>query len=337
MADPVHMFKALADPTRLRILRTLTSGPFHVNELVSILGAGQSTISRHLRLLAEAGLVTCRRTKTWAFYSLPTVASELSGRLLEALEDEWRESPHPDRPAIDAAVGRRRDATAAFFRRRATEWDQIRDELLGPSDHVSRLVSLLEGTGTLVDLGTGTGVLLERLAPHVDRLIGIDASPEMLELARHRTSSSPLQNSDLRLGTLEHLPLSDGEADGMIANLVLHHVAQLEPVLREMRRGLTAGGRLVIVELTDAADEAFWQSLGAQWPGFRIDDLCSLVERSGFRISRVEEPVGTLRAAQVTTAASNGHRAHPFLIEAVRLETVPSSTPTGARSGASTN
>ncbi len=315
MTEALATYKALADPTRLRILRTLAAGPFHVNELVAILDAGQSTVSRHLRLLAEAGLVSCRRTRTWAYYSLAKDGKRFPAGQIAALEADWNGGPNPDQEAIDAVLIRRRESTAAFFRKSATHWDRLRDDLLGPSTHLGRVAEIVSGTDTVVDLGTGTGVLLERLAPKAGRVIGVDASPEMLEIARHRVHAAALENTELRLGSLEHLPLSDGEADAMIANLVLHHVAEIGPVLREIRRGLAPGGRVVIVELTDTADEAFWQALGAQWPGFRPDDLCTALEEAGFASPRIED-LGLVRTNGHAPVASSA-RPNVFLIEAV--------------------
>ena len=113
-------------------------------------------------------------------------------------------------------------------------------------------------------------------------MIGVDASPEMLDVARLRVEEALLPNTELRLGTLEHLPLGDGEADTMVANMVLHHVADVPPVLREIRRALSPGGRLLIADLQEHTDEAFWSALGAQWPGFRLGDLQTWLAQAGF-------------------------------------------------------
>ncbi len=289
-----------------------------MNELVTVLGTGQSTVSRHLRLLADARLVDCRRTKTWAYYSLAKEGKGFPARQLAELESEWNGSPNPDQLAIDSVLARRRESTAAFFRRSATHWDRLRDELVGPPTHLGRLAEIVRGAETIVDLGTGTGVLLERLAPGARRLIGVDASPEMLDVARRRVRDAHLANVDLRLGALEHLPLSDGEASAMVANLVLHHVAEIGPVLREIHRGLGPEGRVVIVELTDAADESFWSVLGAQWPGFRPDDLAAELVSAGFGPARFED-LGAIGSNGRGPMPSGAARPHLFLLEAVSL------------------
>jgi ArsR family transcriptional regulator len=291
----LRILKAAADPNRLRILRVLCAGPFNVAELTEILGVGQSTVSRHLRLLSEAGLVDVRRAGTWAYYSLRVTdgdggareADVLPDELLSLLRGRWDEEG-PDARAVERVLRQRREATSVFFGQAAEGWDRRRDRALGPPRHVDRLLELVGDGETVVDLGAGTGVLLERLGPAFGRVIGIDASPEMLEIARGRAEESELARTELRLGQLEHLPLSDGEADTMVANLVLHHVADPPAEFREIRRGLSHGGRLVIADLEEHDDESFWKSLGARWPGFRPEDVREWLLAAGFESVRTE-------------------------------------------------
>lgn len=299
--DPViRPLKAAADASRLRLLRILGVGPFHVAELQEILGLGQSTVSRHLKVLAEAGLVDVRRTGTWAWYSLHPVRDDFAGRLVRLVVQD--SDPNGDAAAIREVLDRRRRTTSAFFRRTAPVWDALRDVALGPPDHLDRLVALVGRPETAVDLGTGTGVLLEKLAPVATRVIGVDASPEMLDLARERAAA----NTELRLGALEHLPLGDGEADAMVANLVLHHVANPPDALREMARALRPGGKLVIADLEEHDRESFWQTLGAQWPGFRPAEVAAWLRAAGFEPG----PCETLSAGE--------NRPAVFLLESVR-------------------
>lgn len=303
--------KAAGDRSRLRLLRVLARGTFSVAELTEVLGIGQSTVSKHLRVLAEAGLVTVRRSGTWGFYSLsPRDGAHFDARLLDLLGDALEDGADDDAAAVERVLARHRRTRSEFFRDAASRWDHVRDEALGPPAHLDRLVELAGRGGTVVDLGTGTGVLLERLARTSRRVIGVDASPEMLEEAARRASDAAVV-ADLRLGTLEHLPLSDGEADTMVANLVLHHVAQPPAVFREIRRGLVPGGRLVIAELEEHEDPSFWMGLGARWPGFRPGEMEDWLKTAGFRGIRTELP-----------SSANGHgqerRPRVFLVEARR-------------------
>jgi ArsR family transcriptional regulator len=177
--------------------------------------------------------------------------------------------------------------------------------------------------GTVVDLGTGTGVLLEKLAPRSRRLIGVDASPEMLDVARRHVEAAKLSHVELRLGALEHLPLSDGEADTMVANMVLHHVANPPEVLREIRRGLKPQGRLVVADLEEHAAESFWQTLGAQWPGFRHEDVARWLEAAGFVDVRFgDSPPPT--SPEDTTSSSSSSSGGPKRTAASSPELTPS-------------
>ena len=318
----LRSLKAAADPSRLRILRALGRGPFSVAELTEMLGLGQSTVSRHLRILTDAGLLTVRRAGTWAFYSLRATDGGNGGNGdFGASLLEWLDASRVadgDAVAVQRVLARRQSRTTQFFRESATSWDRIRDEALGPPLHLDRLVARAGDPDTAVDLGTGTGVLLERLAGCARRVIGIDASPEMLAVARERADRANLERVDLRLGALEHLPLSNGEADLMVANLVLHHVADLPSVLGEMLRGLAPGGRILVADLEEHDDERFWTAIGARWPGFRPEELAEQCESAGFTNARYE---------RVRTASTNGNgngqgsvrRPTVFLLEASRV------------------
>jgi ArsR family transcriptional regulator len=320
MNDVLKSLKATADPQRLRILAILSRGPFNVAEVTEILGVGQSTVSRHLKILADADHVEARRSGSWAFYALATDGEGgFPRRLVDLLLDSG--ALDLDADAIARVLARRQDATSAFFRSTARDWDRVRDRQLGPPVYVDRLLEMVGAARNVVDLGTGTGVLLASISS-AERVIGVDASPEMLEVARERA----LPNTDLRLGTLEHLPLSDGEADVMIANMVLHHVADLPTVLREIHRGLAGGGRLVVADVEEHPDETFWRAIGARWPGFRRDELTEWLEAAGFERVRFEaapEPplaYGNANGSSRNGTNGNGPKERPrvFLVEAHR-------------------
>jgi len=292
----LRAFKAVADPSRLRLLRLLAAGPFHVAELTEILGLGQSSVSRHLKILGDAGLVEVRRAGTWSWHSLRKVPADrpaLPDRLL-ALLDELP-GLNGDADAVDRVLAKSRHATSEFFRRTAPVWDSVRESVLGPAAHLERLVEAAGVGATVADLGTGTGILLGQLAPRFEHVIGVDASQEMLDEARRRVDEAAVPGVELRLGRLEHLPLADGEADAMIANLVLHHVADPPGALREIRRGLSRGGRLVVVDLEEYGNDSLREALGAHWPGFRPEDVRAWIAAAGFervRSGRIEPQEG---------------------------------------------
>jgi ArsR family transcriptional regulator len=297
--DPfAPIFKALGDATRLRVLRVLLSGAFNVNELVGILDLGQSRASRHLKILLDAGLVSARREGSWVYYTLSDRWSGSArtdsepGRFLRILAKELdgtngasASAAARDRLAVERCLGERRRSAETFFRDVANDWDSRRDQFQGPSDHLNQLVSSLQTTeGTIVDLGTGTGVLLERLSSRAERVIGVDAAAEMLDVARANVASSGIDNVDLRLGTLEHLPLPDGEADVMVANMVLHHVAHPPDAIREIHRGLREGGRVLVADFLAHGEESYRERLGDLWLGFEPRDIERWLDEGEFDI-----------------------------------------------------
>lgn len=313
----VSTFKALGDKTRFRLVRILREGAFNVNELVGILAMGQSGISRHLKILHGAGLVRTRREGNWAYYTLSErwsgrtsnvseasvprrdTEERRSVRFLRLLRHELARADDPeavaDQEAIHRCLEARRQRAASFFRDVATDWDAHRDRFQGPPLYLDRLAAALGpiGTpvdlGTVVDLGTGTGILLSLLSPRARKVIGVDAATEMLQMARNRVLESQLENVELRLGALEHLPIPDAEADAMVASMVLHHVNQPPQALKEVRRGLRPGGRLLLADLIAHGQEEYRERLGDLWLGFEKDDLVRWLNEADLELEECEQ------------------------------------------------
>lgn len=283
--------KGLAHEARLRILRILDHGPFTVNELVEILRLGQSGVSHHLKVLSEAGLVEGDRHGAHVFYALPRPAGRerAADRALPWLTAELARLGDPDGPAVAACLQRRAERSRSFFRERAGEWEDLRDRIMGPLDYLDRLAQAVEDCPRVVDLGTGTGTLLRHLGPRVREAIGVDASAEMLEMARGNLDRWGLANVDLRLGALEHLPLGNGEADGAVANMVLHHLDHPSRGLAEIRRVLRPGGALVVAELSPHEQESYRELLGDHWLGLDPERLRAWVREAGFEPGEAEE------------------------------------------------
>lgn len=307
-------FKALADASRLRLLRVLRRGSFNVNELVGIVGMGQSRVSRHLKILLDAGLVVARREGTWMYYtlserwndgdrSLATIAGEI------AASDELS-SFGDDEGVASCLEGRRREAER-FFRDVAESFDARRDSVEGPQHYLDDLVSQLDPHGTVVDLGTGTGVLLPRLSKRAGHVVAVDATPEMLAEARRRVTGDRLENVELRLGALEHLPVSDQEADAMVANMVLHHVGHPPDALVEIHRGLRPGGQLLLADLAAHRDESYREKLGDLWLGFQRRDLERWLVEAELELESLERirASGRRPAILIVKARRRGRRA----------------------------
>jgi len=279
----LDFYKALADPTRLRLIAILDRGEFTVQELVEILAMGQSRVSRHLKILLEAGILMVKREGTWAYYRLAIASSPLSQQLPLLRESfAGQDQVGRDVQAAAGVLAHRRRRSQAFFDRHAHQWDHLVRELLPTPDYREQLLAAVPPCETLVEVGVGTGSLLEPLSRRARAVIGVDHSPAMLQAARDALRVATLVNVDLRLGEMEHLPLESSVADVVLLNMVLHHAASPEAVIDEMARVLRPGGRLLVVDLLRHQSEWVREKLADQWLGFTCDEVCDWSRRAGF-------------------------------------------------------
>lgn len=297
--------KALADETRLRLLGVLAHHELNVGEIVQVLGMGQSRISRHLKILMDAGLVSCQRHGLWAFYSADS--GNGSRVLLQAvLEGLQGLSEHRgDLENAAQILNERKRSTVRFFDEIASDWNRLSREMLGDFDLGPAIESRLESAGvlpgTIVDLGCGPGLLLGHLAGITGRIIGVDNSPRMLEAASKLLPGG--SGISLRIGDLEHLPLRDGEADAAIMSLVLHHLASPQAGVAELGRVVKPGGLAVLADFLPHDNETLRTRYGDRWLGFSPADLAVWLERSGFQDFACEHhPVNLGLTLMVVTA-----------------------------------
>ena len=285
----LSIFKALADETRLRLVWILASYELSVNELVSLLDMGQSRISRHLKILADSGLLTFRRDGLWVFYSMPENTSANS--LWHGLEpfvqadSELAGILKSDVAMAASIVEERAIKSRQFFNSIAEDWDEINREIFGDFDLDAHILKLVPKCGVAVDLGCGTGHMLDFLLSKAQNVIGVDGSPGMLELARRRFTDSKGQVS-LRIGELDHLPLADNEADFICVSMVLHHLEKPQIVLKEILRVLKPGGSLVIADFARHNNEAMRSKYGDRWLGFEEEFFKQSL--NGFSIKTTE-------------------------------------------------
>lgn len=286
MPQTLQFFKALSDETRLRLLLVLNRHELNVNELVRFLDMGQSRVSRHLKILSDAGLLTHRRDGLWVFYS---AVDEGPGRkLIDAVQPFLAEisTAAGDLTLAAAIIEERASRTSQFFNSIAVDWDNMSREILGGFKAEEKVLELMpEKCGMAVDLGCGTGNMLEALLRRADNIIGVDGSASMLELARRRFAGEAGRVS-LRIGDLEHLPLRDAEADFVCINLVLHHLSTPQNVLFEANRVLKQGGVLVISDFEKHGDESLRTDYGDRWLGFEPETMTSFLEEAGFGLER---------------------------------------------------
>lgn len=277
----------LADPTRGRLLLALEPRELTVTELATALQLPQSTVSRHLRTLGDAGWVAARADGTSRFYRMEsTELATATKKLWEAVRESIVEQPiaRHDSARLRAVLANRRTASEAFFSTAAGKWDALRSELFGTRTELIALPGLVDDSITVGDLGCGTGAVAGAIAPFVKHVIGVDGSRAMLAAARRRLGDQP--NVELRAGELEALPIADGELGAALLVLTLHHVPEPRTVLAEAARALTQGGRIVVVDMLPHDREAYRSEMGHVWLGFSEAQLGGWLSEAGFTGSR---------------------------------------------------
>ena len=282
-----HM-SALADPTRCRLLLLLERHELTVSELCAVLRAPQSSVSRHLKTLAEDDWVTSRRDGTSRFYSMPlddldSGASRLWPLIREQVATTATDGQ--DEQRLHDVLARRRAKSEEFFATAAAGWDRLRGDLFGDTFFLWAVLGLIDPSLTVGDLGCGTGQLAETVAPHVHRVIAVDASADMLTAARARLGK--LSNVDLRQGDLEALPIPAGELDAAVMSLVLHYSPDPARALAEVARVLQPGGRVLIVDMLPHERGEYQQQMGHVWLGFSDKQTTRFLTAAGFGNVRV--------------------------------------------------
>ncbi|MGH7045045.1 MAG: ArsR/SmtB family transcription factor [Stellaceae bacterium] len=281
MDDLLAALRAVAEPTRLQLLVLCARGELTVTELTQILGQSQPRVSRHLKLLCEAGLLDRFREGSWVFYRLSQSgpASALAHHLVAAC-DESDPTIALDLQRLQAIKDQRAERASAYFRENAPQWHRIRSLYVDEAEVEAVLQHIIAASNPrdLLDIGTGTGRMLEMLAPQVDRALGIDQSREMLAVARVNLERAGLANGQVRRGDMYQLALPDASFDAVVIHQVLHYADRPAAAIAEAARVLRPAGILVIVdfaphELEFLRDEHAHRRLGftdreiAEWCG----------------------------------------------------------------------
>ncbi len=288
-----NVARALADPTRLRVMRLLADMELAVGEVAQILGQSQPRISRHVGILCDAGLAERRREGSWTF--LRQTVSERSPRKLEAAvaqllnaaeesDSAFAERCAEDRRHLAAIRSNRENAAADYFAVHAKEWDRLR-EMLGPAEKVEAALShALEGAplGQLLDIGTGTGRIAELLAGRADHVVALDKSPEMLRLARARLQNLPFEGWELVQSDFGALPFKAESFDTIVFHQVLHYAHEPAGVLQEAARACRPGGRIVIADFAYHEREELRRNHAHVRLGFTDEQMLELLSESGF-------------------------------------------------------
>ncbi len=276
-SDPIKIFKALSDETRLRILWLLDTYELSVNDIVEILGSTQSRVSRHLTVLKETEFLDSRREGTWIYYHKAD-KENMSPEIKQAwlLIREWakdRMEAGKDREKAHEVLQHKKSHSLQFFGKHASRWDAIRATLCSEFVTLQAMEALIPPDITVLDVGTGTGQLLLPLAKVVHNVIGVDHSPQMLKLAAQNATNADIHNVEFRLGEIDDLPLKDNEVNAAFAALVLHHAPDPGKAILEMARVVKPGGSVAIIDLQKHADEWMRDELADLWLGFEKGDM----------------------------------------------------------------
>lgn len=282
--------KALSDETRIRILHILSLGTFSVNEVTEILVMGQSRISRHLKILADAGLIESSREGSWVYYKIPEIhAFGFQDEIIKLLIS-WKEylpQMEYDQNKVSRLLSLREEKRNHYFDRVGNELESVQKEVLHPEIYREKLVSLLPlNSETILDAGCGTGQFVPYLLSRTKNVIGVDSSSKMIEIAGKNFARN--KNVSFQVSSLEALPLADESIDAIVTSMVLHHISNPPLVLKEFHRILKPDGTICIVDLEKHDEEFMRNNYADLWLGFDKSLLSEWLNLSGFVIEDIE-------------------------------------------------
>jgi len=284
--------RGAGEATRLRILTLLANAELNVKDLTQILIQSQPRISRHLKLMAEAGLIARFREGSWVFFHLADSGPEgaLARAIVESL-DPTDLTLTRDRARADAVQKARAEAAQEYFKTHAAEWDQIRTLHVAESQ-VEEAMGEALGAGPferLVDLGTGTGRILELFGRHADKALGFDLNHDMLAYARMKLERAGLVHAQVRHGDLYSVPLPNESADAVVLHQVLHFLDDPAAAIVEASRLLAPGGKLLVVDFAPHELEFLREQSAHRRLGFARAQLGRMLEGAGLKLDRFLE------------------------------------------------
>jgi ArsR family transcriptional regulator len=304
--DIVALMRAAAEPTRLRIVRLAQRGEFSVKDLTQLLGQSQPRVSRHVKLLADAGLIERYQEGSWVFVrasSDPAIKTFVDASLAMM----WPDDPQiaRDDEKAEQIRSKRASVAQAYFDANAEQWDRIRS-LHVPEQDVE--IAILETLGPgpfdlILDLGTGTGRILELAATKARRLVGIDSNREMLKCARVRLDDAGLSNCSVRLADIYDLPFPEGTADAVIVHQVLHFLEQPKSALAEAIRVLKPEGRLIVVDFAPHALEFLRDEHAHLRLGFASSEIAAWLADMGIDAASYRELAAAQKSDMPLTVA----------------------------------
>lgn len=273
---------SLSDAARARLLLVVERHELTVSELCAVVQLPQSTVSRHLRILADEGWVTPRAEGTSRFYRRSRRLEGDAARLWEVVRDSLAgsaEAAQDEERALEV-LSRRRARSQEFFSSAAGQWDEVRADLFGRRPELPALLALLDPSWRVGDLGCGTGQLAGTLAPFVSRVVAVDESAEMLDAARRRLADETAV--ELRQGRLEALPVETESLDAAVLMLVLHYLPDPVRAVEEAYRVVRPGGRLLVMDMVAHGRAEYREQMGHLWQGFTEEQVTGWLRTAGF-------------------------------------------------------
>jgi len=285
MDELLASLRAAAEPTRLRLLALANRGAFCVMEFTEILAQSQPRLSRHLKLLCECGLLDRVREGANVWFTVPSDAKGALARDLIARLPPDDPVLETDRRQASRVLAERARVASESFQKKGADWDEMRALDL-PAQAVEAALSALIPDAPnlrLLDIGTGTGRVLELLAPRIRQGLGVDASKAMLALARSRLANPGHAHCQVRLGDMYRLPLPDGSFDVAVLQMILHYAEDPTGALAEATRVLAPGGLIIVIDLADHVRSDLTARLAHRWPGFADTAMRALLAGAGLR------------------------------------------------------
>jgi ArsR family transcriptional regulator len=309
----VDTLKAVAESSRLRILNLLKHGDLTVTDITTVLGQSQPRVSRHLKLLHDAGLISRYQEGSWAFFRLDdsSTTSVLGAELVGKL-DTKDVAMRRDLERLSQVKQDRQSRAVEYFTKNAREWDQIRS-LHAPDNAVEAMLTQIVGQSpfqSMLDLGTGTGRLLELFAPLYKRGVGIDMSRDMLSVARANLEKAAISHVQVRQGDILNPPVEREAFDLVTIHQVLHFLDEPLYAIREASRALRAGGRLIIVDFASHDLEALREKHAHVRLGFADQQMTAWLKECGLKPSKPYEVPGA-NAGQLTVKIWLAHDPRP--------------------------
>ncbi len=272
---------ALNDCARLRILRILSQNELSVGEVADVVQLPQSTVSRHLKLLLEAGFVSRRTVGTTGFYRIASEMPAKAGELWTIAVSGSNDLPgiRDDEERLVSVLTERHSDSRTFFKTVGNDWEAVRRDLFGDRFTSTALLSLLDPTLRIVDIGCGIGNAAVLIAPYAEHVVGVDREQSMLKQAKERPDLT--SNIEFVEGEAVDLPLKNQDHDVALFCLVLHHIEEIQEVLKEACRVVKNGGRILIIDMQPHTHDEYTQTMGHIHMGFSKSSLEQLTTKVG--------------------------------------------------------